>query len=246
MSPDGIFLVLALIVLFAFSVEAAAGFGSTVLALALGVHLYPIPRLLPLIVPLNLVLELYLVTRHGAHVDRPLLWRRIVPLMGAGVAVGFALFSVASTQLLRTVFGVFVVVVAVHGLVSALAARASSLEALPAWASVSGLVGAGVTHGLFATGGPLLVYVLSRSPLDKGEFRSTLAAVWLIFNLVLTVMYAMSGRIDGDTVTALLFLLPVVCAGIMLGEWVHDRLDERRFRLAVLGLLMLAGASVVW
>jgi uncharacterized membrane protein YfcA len=246
MTADGMFVLLALIVLFAFTVEAAAGFGSTVLTLALGVHLYPIPRLLPLIVPLNLVLELYLVTRHGGHVDRSLLWRQIVPLMGIGVAVGFALFSVASTQLLRTVFGIFVVIVAVHGLVSVLAARAPSIGALPVWASVSGLLGAGVTHGLFATGGPLLVYVLSRSPLDKGEFRSTLAAVWLIFNLVLTVVYAASRRIDGDTQGALLVLLPVVCGGIMLGEWVHARLDERRFRMAVLALLVVAGASVVW
>jgi len=246
MSPDGAFAVLALIVLFAFTVEAAAGFGSTVLALALGVHLYPIPRLLPLIVPLNLVLELYLVTRHGTHVDQWLLWRQIVPLMGAGVAAGFALFSVASTQVLQTVFGVFVVGVAVHGLTSALLARTSSLRPLSPPAIGSGLLAAGVTHGLFATGGPLLVYVLSRTPLDKREFRSTLAAVWLIFNLVLTVVYAVSGRIDGETVAALLLLLPVVCAGIVLGEWVHDRLDERRFRLSVLALLVVAGVSVVW
>ena len=50
---------LALIVLISYSIQAMSGFGSTILALTLGVHLYPIEVLLPALVPLDLLVNLY-------------------------------------------------------------------------------------------------------------------------------------------------------------------------------------------
>ena len=51
---------LALIVLISYSIQAMSGFGSTILALTLGVHLYPIEVLLPVLVPLDLLVNLYI------------------------------------------------------------------------------------------------------------------------------------------------------------------------------------------
>ena len=48
-------------------------------ALALGVHLYPIHQLLSTIVPLNLVMQSYMVTRHRDHIAFDLMLRRILP-----------------------------------------------------------------------------------------------------------------------------------------------------------------------
>jgi len=51
---------LVLIVLISFSIQAMSGFGSTIMALTLGVHLYPIEVLLPVLVPLDLLVNLYI------------------------------------------------------------------------------------------------------------------------------------------------------------------------------------------
>jgi uncharacterized protein len=87
------FLWLAVIALVSYATQAMAGFGSTILALSLGVHLYPIDVLLPVLVPLDLIVNLYIVTRHHRHIDNSLLFRKILPAMGFGLVLGIIMFS---------------------------------------------------------------------------------------------------------------------------------------------------------
>ncbi|MBI4518440.1 MAG: sulfite exporter TauE/SafE family protein [Deltaproteobacteria bacterium] len=246
MAVDSQFFVLAVIILVAFTTEAATGFGSTVIAVTLGLHLFPIQSLLPLLVPLNQILTAYIVYRHHQHIAYGLLLRGILPVMAIGLVAGLALFHLVSNEALRVLFGLFVVAVAARELLALLSASAPEARPLlPAAARNAGVLAAGVAHGLFASGGPLLVYVLGRSNLDKRTFRSTLAVVWLTLNMVLTAVYFSTGRINADTLSALGLLLPAVMLSIVLGEWVHPRLDEQRFRLAVFGLLVFAGLTAL-
>ena len=59
----------------------------------------------------------------------------------------------------------------------------------------------------------------------------------------LTVAYALGGRLDRGTLLATGALLPVLAVALLVGEWAHQRLDERRFRVLVYALLLAAGAS---
>jgi uncharacterized membrane protein YfcA len=52
--------------------------------------------------------------------------------------------------------------------------------------------------------------------------------------------------LEGSTQPALSALLLVPLAGgIVCGEWVHHRLDERKFRVAVAALLLAAGLTLL-
>ena len=57
--------------------------------------------------------------------------------------------------------------------------KAPSFSRKGAWAV---LLGAGVVHGMFVSGGALLVVYAAATFRDKEVFRSTLAAVWVILN----------------------------------------------------------------
>ena len=50
-------------ILLAYTLEAITGFGSIVIALSLGALLLPIEQLLPVLVPLNICMTGYLVSR---------------------------------------------------------------------------------------------------------------------------------------------------------------------------------------
>src|SRR5687768_8905546 len=84
------------IVALAFAAEATTGFGATVIALALGIHLFPLGTLLPVFVPLGLFVSAWIVLRGRAHVARPLLLGRILPWMGGGLVLGLGIFESAS------------------------------------------------------------------------------------------------------------------------------------------------------
>jgi hypothetical protein len=62
--------------------------------LTFGSPLYPIQWLLPVLLPLTLLANPYIFIRHHEQIDAPVLQRRILPFMGAGLAIGFALCPV--------------------------------------------------------------------------------------------------------------------------------------------------------
>lgn len=237
MSPLALF-ALVVIVAFAFTVEAALGFGATLVTVSLGALFVPLESLLPAFVPLNVVLSAVIVARSHRDLDRRLLFLWVLPLMALGLPLGWWAFqSLDRTQSLRAL-GVMVGVLA---LLQLLGQRDGGrpARALPGPFAAALLVLAGVVHGAFATGGPLVVYVLGQKQ-NKANFRVTLSALWLILNLVLIAGYLTTGQLTASTLQLSLQLSLGLLAGLLAGERLFRRVPERHFRLSVYALLLLA------
>lgn len=231
---------LAALVFAGFLIEAAAGFGGMVVALTIGALWLPLGKLLGVLVPVNLALSTYLLLRGLRHVEWRFLMRRLLPLMAVGLAAGMLLARFTRTDWLKPVFAFFVVVVAAQQLVQ-LKSAAAPVRLSP-WVAGAWLFGGGLIHGVFATGGPPTVYVASRELPEKAVFRASLSAVWVVLNVLLLPRLWSEGSLQPST--SALLLVPLG-AGIACGEWVHHRLDERRFRVAVAGLLLAAGLTLL-
>lgn len=234
----------AFVVFVAYTVQTVTGFGSMLVCITLGAHLFDIRELMTLAVPTSILQTAYIAIRHRGTIDRRLLLRRILPLMSLGLAVGYYAFRDAQGSWLRIAFAVMVLVLAARELFVLYRSEAEARPNPPA-ASFAAIFGAGVIHGIYATGGPLLVYAVGREGLDKHAFRSTLSAVWLVLSIVLVAFFLVEGRYDASTSRDLLVLLPAVPLGIALGEWLHRRVDERRFKITVYVLLILAAVSLL-
>lgn len=243
---DPQFVIAGLLILLSFSTAALAGFGATVIALTLGAHVYPIAWWVPRLLSLNVVLMAYLVARHRGHADRALLFRRILPLMGLGMLIGYPLASRLTGPALELALGAFVALMSARELLSVLKVLKAPSRPLPGPVGAGLMLVAGVIHGIYASGGPLLVYALSRLGLEKASFRSTLAVVWLILNSVLFTVFIINGQFDLDTAKDTARLLPVVAVATALGEWGHSRVDEARFRTIIYVLLLVAGTALLF
>ncbi len=230
---------LALVVSLAFLAEATVGFGATVVTVALGAFLYPLDVLLPAFVPLNIALSTYLVLRYRRDVDWGLLLKRILPLMGVALPLGMLLFGVGDDGLLKLAFGVFVVILSAVELIR-LGRRGEGRPLTWTARAVLLLLG-GLVHGLFATGGPMAVYVAGREIDDKSRFRATLAALSLVLNLSLMVGYTLSGKLTFETSRMSLVLIAPLGLGLLAGELLHHRVHPAIFRALLFGLLLLAG-----
>jgi uncharacterized membrane protein YfcA len=235
--------VLGALVLFGFLVEAAAGFGGMVLALTFGALWLPMGRLLGVLVPVNLALSIYLLARGFAHVDWRFLGRRVMPLMALGLLGGMALARWTATGWMKPVFAVFVVAVAAQQLIAM--RDATKTARLSHFAAGAWLLGAGVIHGVFATGGPPTVYVANRELPDKAVFRASLSAIWVALNVLLLPRLWLERSLTATTLGTSALLLVPLAIGISLGEVIHHRLDERKFRVAVSVLLLGAGVALL-
>ena len=229
---------LGLCILLAYTVEAVTGFGSIVIALSLGALLLPIPELLPVLVPLNIAMSGYLSIRHRAHIHWPTLLKLILPLMALGTLCGYWLRPSLGSAVLQTLFGVLIVWFAGRELWRLRGAATSTGHAPTTTGAL--MLAAGVTHGLFASGGPLLVYALAGNRLNKSELRATLIAVWFSLNGLLTLIFLADGSLL-PALPRLLTYLPIVVVGVIIGERLHRRIDERQFRRLVFALLALTG-----
>lgn len=238
----------AAIMFAAYAVQTVTGFGSMLLAVTFGAHLLGIRELVTLAVPVSLLQTAYIAARHRDGIRWRLLLKRVLPLMGLGMAGGFFLAQDLAGHWMKVAFGVMVLVLASRELWLLWRAReeaAAAARPISPAASFAAMLGAGVVHGIYATGGPLLVYAISREGLPKHEFRSTLSAVWLVLNVALVVGFVTEGRYGAENALDLLVLVPAVPLGVIVGEVLHHRVAERPFKIAVFTLLVAAAVSLL-
>ena len=223
------------IALIAFTVEGTLGFGSTVIAVSLGAQLVPLDALLPAFVPLNIVLSLSLLRR-------PIAWRelaRMAPPLSCGIAAGIALSRVIAAPVLLAAFGCFVAALALWQLVRRAPRGVGHGDTETrrrglVWLRPLLVLG-GVVHGLFGTGGPLIIVDMRGRIPDKTQFRSSLAIVWVVLNTALLASFHQPPSV------LTLWMGAAIVPGILLGNWLHNRLDAQRFERAISLLLLVAG-----
>ncbi|MFO0749418.1 MAG: sulfite exporter TauE/SafE family protein [Myxococcota bacterium] len=243
---------LVLFVLLAFTVEAALGFGATLVTVTLGSLVMPVDQVLPAFVPLNVLLSLRLVSANRGHVRLDLLLRRILPLMVVGLPIGIFAFAALDAHLLVRLFGVFVIALAAlelwrayrdHRARSGLGPERPTLAADRPFGAFEAvvLVLGGIVHGAFGTGGPMVVYVGGRLLPDKAEFRATLSALWLLLNVVLVTSHVVGHRFTSDTALLTLVLAPALVLGLIAGDFLHHRIPADRFKRVVFAMLAVAG-----
>jgi uncharacterized protein len=234
-------LALAALVMTAIALESVVGFGATVLTLSLGTWILPVTALLPAYVPVNIALSASIAWRDRDAIDRGLLRRRVLPFAGAGLLLGLALYRYAARPELQKAFGVMVVLMGLNELRKAL--RPPATVVLGRARGNALLAAGGVVHGVFGTGGVLIVAMLAGEGLGKRQLRATLAALWLLLNSALVLNFIRHGDLGATSLRRSALLLPAVALGGWLGDAVHRRVSERPFRIVMAAVISAAGAA---
>jgi uncharacterized membrane protein YfcA len=231
-------------VLVSYTTLAISGFGSVIIAITLGVHFYPIEVLLPILVPLTLITNSYITIKYHNEINTTVLFRKIIPFMGSGLLVGVCVFHFIQGILLKKLFGFLIVFLSTRELYR-LFIKKSDPSTTSSITSSTYIVIAGIIHGIYASGGPLLVYAINKLGLNKTTFRSTLSSLWILLNIVLTSSYIFTGKITADSAKVTGMLLPVVLIGLIIGEILHQYINEYIFKIFVFMILLFSGLSIL-
>jgi uncharacterized membrane protein YfcA len=240
---DSVWIAIGGFIFLAYTLEAITGFGSIVIALSLSAQLVPIDVVLPVLVPLSVCMSSYLVWQHRHNIDRELLLRTILPGMVLGTLAGYGIKPYLDEALLKQLFGLLILWFASRELWKLHHADVQRIRTR--WLTNLLTGAAGLSHGLFASGGPLLVYSLAGVALNKARFRATLVTVWLTLNGLLSVVFLLDGRLL-PALPKVAAYLPLLAVGVWLGEHLHRKVSERHFRIAIYCLLIVTGALLAW
>ncbi len=241
---DPVVFILAPFVFLAYATEALSGFGAALVAVTLGAHFHPIDKLVPILVPLNVLVTGYIAVSNRREIKADLLLKQILPFMGCGVAAGTLLFPLVKGAPLQWLLGIVITVFAARELIL-LKTRKKVGKPFSFWVSGGWQFLAGIVHAFYTTGAPPLVYAVSRLNLPKGVFRATMCTVWASMNTIMICIFLGNGRINSGSLAMTASLLPLLPLGILTGEWFHGKINERGFRIFIYCLLLFSGAALL-
>ena len=176
------------------------------------------------------------------HADWKILVR-LLPWALAGLAAGSGILKLIppeDTRTTRVLIGALVLFLLVLGEVK----KRIHPEAIPAGGIFAAFFGIlmGTTTQLANAAGPVsAIYFLSMK-LPKEKYMGTTAWCFLILNWIKVPVFALEGRITGESLLLDLCMIPVLLTGAVLGMMIFKKLNQSVFEAAV---KLLAAAAAV-
>jgi uncharacterized membrane protein YfcA len=234
----------ALVLVGAFAVRSAAGFGAVLIAVPMLAFVLPVPTAVAVATALSVATSV----RHVRRDWRMIAWRQfaIVSVYTIiGIGAGFYCLKLIDGNTLRRGLGGFLVLYSIYMLSSGGAPPVLP----PRWhnllAAGAGIVG-GFLGALFGGGvGPIYVVYFNLLRLEREVFRVTMTTVMLVGGTVRIAGYAGFGFYRGASLALLALGLPLVGIGSWLGDWLARRIEPRLFSFFVGGLVLLSGAALL-
>ncbi len=229
------------VVLLANIIQGITGFAGTILAMPPGLLLVGYDVAKPILNVLALLSGLYVFVGKHEKVE----WRevrKIVLVMAVGILGGLFLkqFMAGREALFYRLLGCFVVALAVKGVFFS---GGEERQTKGIWSNLL-LLAAGVVHGIFVSGGPLLIGYLSGKIREKENFRATISTVWIVLNTIILMDDIRSGYFTVPLLKFLIVVLPALFLGMWIGSRLYVKMSQKFFMGLTYILLFVSGISL--
>lgn len=244
-TPDGVpldYSVMAVVVAIMFMytfVGICAGFGGALTTMPLITLLLPLKMAAPMSVIVGTATALYAtwLSRKETH------WKSALVLIlfsFAGIPVGIYALSYLPDHIMKIGLGGFLILYSFYSLF---------IPRLPVydknWIAMPIGVIAGALGSAFSTNGPpVVIYGMLRN-LAPAAFRGTLNAFFTANNIAIIGGLTTSGILTVSTIKLVLFCVPTMILGSLVGQYVHKRISVNVFRVMVFLLLIASGAMLI-
>lgn len=228
-----------LIVFVAYVVFGISGFGSTLIAVPLLAHLFPLKFVVPFFVMLDCAGAFGMGIRLRADLMRREL-ALLLPFMALGIFAGVWLLVRVHPELLLGGLGVFVVIFGASYVLK----RGKGFP-LPHWSGAPIGAFGGATSAVFGIGGPIYVFFLAGRDADPTQIRATMPVIFMFTTVARIVLFVFAGLYSPAALAAAAALLPVMALGVWTGHHLHLNLSRDTVIRVMGGLLVLSGISLL-
>jgi uncharacterized membrane protein YfcA len=234
----------AVVLLSAFAVRSAAGFGAGLIAIPMLALILPVSTAVSVATVLTTLSSVQQVSREW----RQIAWRQFLIIFlysMVGVALGLYFINLLDENILRRCLGIFLILYSIYAI-----SATGTPRLLPRYwhgplGAGVGIVG-GLCSALFGAGaGPIYVVYFHILRLEKEVFRATMSAVVVLSGAVRIIGYESFGFYGQSTIVLLAVGLPLVVVGSWFGDRLVYRLDARSFSRLVAAIMLLSGITLV-
>ena len=224
--------------------EGITGFGSSVLALPFLNVTLGLRQSVQLLCVLSWAMALYIIIRSWKNI----LWKEflfIILWAGLGMPLGIWMFDKCPAEILCIILGLFMIGVGIRGEIYSVKSDTAG-SAKPVKRNILMrifLFAGGIIQGAFGTGGPFVVIYAAKALPDKRVFRVSLSLLWLTTNSIRLLTWGVKGELwNREIGSNLLWAFPVMLIGVILGDYLHNKVSERNFKIGVYAILIISGA----
>ncbi|MEM8025968.1 sulfite exporter TauE/SafE family protein [Morganella morganii] len=244
-TPDGatldtsaMLIVISVMFLYTF-VGICAGFGGGLTSMPLITMVLPLKMAAPMSVMVGTATALYATWLSRKETD----WKSAAVLIlfsFAGIPVGLYALSYLPDHIMKIGLGGFIILYSFYSLfIPRLPVYDKTWIAAP-MGTIAGALGAA-----FSTNGPPVVMYGMLRNLGPAAFRGTLNAFFTANNIAIIGGLATSGILTVSTFKLVIFCIPTMILGSIVGQYVHKRISVKVFRIMVFLLLIASGAMLI-
>ncbi len=220
------------------TIQTITGFAGTLLAMPFSIRLVGVEQAKAVLNIFTLVACLIITLQNLKYLKIKSLLK-MVGGMFLGMLLGIYLFQILPMNLLLKLYAILIILVAVSKMFG------KKNRKLPEWMMLFILLAAGIIHGMFLSGGALLVVYAVTELKDKNEFRATIAPVWVILNGMLIFSHYQLGYYTPKTIMSIGISMIPLALSILLGNLLYRKLNQKQFLMMTYILLLIAGGSLL-
>lgn len=243
---DPLFYLVGLTTIFIVSVgKGAFGGGLAILGVPLLSLVLPPLDAAIVVAPLVTFMDFFAFGSFGKKTwSKPdLVW--LAPALLVGIALGYVFFVYVDPRVVAAGIGAITVVFALDWFLRGRKSEHKERPVSPPLALLAGSAAGFTTFVAHAGGPPMTAYLLYRG-LNKTVYAGTAVALFSLGNLVKLIPYSALALAKPGTLMQALVLAPVVPAGVWLGKYIHDRLDQARLFFWCYVILLVAAAKLLY
>lgn len=221
------------------------GLGGTAGALATPMLalVMPADKVIGLILPILMLADIFAVALHWGHWNRKLVLL-LIPGSFVGVIAGTLLITNAPTETLRTLLGIIILIFAVYKILEKRILSRIEYKSRNWHGLVAGIV-TGFSSALAHTGGPPVTIYLLMQNVTPRVFIATSALFFLILNWIKVPFYLYADLFDSELLRQIIWLLPLVPLGVVIGRWAIGRVNAETFERIIVSLLLINGFVLI-
>ena len=240
-------------------IQAITGFAGTLLAMPPSMQLLGVDEAKSVLAVLDQLSCLLIVLTGFRHIN----WKefgKMAVLMVIGMFAGMKIFEVFPIQQLLTLYGVMILGIALWKLFGQRLIQGRKTEpektseagllpernfSLRSLAMLCVILAAGVIHGMFVSGGALLVIYASSALKEKEEFRATMAMLWVTIGCYITGNQIKSGFFISRVILLCAVGLIPLFVGIWAGTRLVKKIHQETFLKLTYVLLIISGVLAI-
>ena len=240
-------------------IQAITGFAGTLLAMPPSMQLLGVDEAKSVLAVLDQLSCLLIVLTGFRHIN----WKefgKMAVLMVIGMFAGMKIFEVFPIQQLLTLYGVMILGIALWKLFGQRLIQGRKTEpektseagllpernfSLRSLAMLCVILAAGVIHGMFVSGGALLVIYASSALKEKEEFRATMAMLWVTIGCYITGNQIKSGFFSSRVILLCAVGLIPLFVGIWAGTSLVKKIHQETFLKLTYVLLIISGVLAI-